>query len=68
MLLRDQILNRKAGRFETVAVPEWGGDVMIKAQCVRDRSVIETEFARLGPNSCFATRSDRYFPSHPLAT
>lgn len=48
MLLRDQILNRKAGRFETVAVPEWGGDVMIKALCVRDRSVIETEFARLG--------------------
>ena len=48
MLNRDQILNRQSGRFETVAVPEWGGDVRIKALCVRDRAIIETEFGRLG--------------------
>ena len=48
MLNRDQILNRQAGRFETVTVPEWGGDVRIKAFCVRDRAIIETEFGRLG--------------------
>ena len=48
MLNRDQILNRQAGRFEVVAVPEWGGDVRIKALNVRDRAIIETEFGRLG--------------------
>ena len=48
MLNRDQILNRQAGRFETVTVPEWGGDVRIKALNVRDRAIIETEFGRLG--------------------
>lgn len=48
MLNRDQILNRQAGRFEVVAVPEWGGDVRLRALCVRDRAIIETEFGRLG--------------------
>ncbi len=47
MLTRDKILNRKSGRFEVVAVPEWGGDVNIKALCVRDRAIIEADFVRL---------------------
>lgn len=47
MLTREQILNRKAGRFEVVAVPEWGGEVNIRALCVRDRAIIEADFVRL---------------------
>ena len=48
MLNRDQILNRQVGRFETVTVPEWGGDVRLKALCVRDKAVIDTEMMRVG--------------------
>lgn len=48
MLTREQILNPKRGRFETVDVPEWGGKVRLKALSVRDRTIIETEFVRLG--------------------
>ena len=48
MLSRNDILNRQAGRFETVTVPEWGGDVRLKALCVRDKAVIDTEMMRVG--------------------
>lgn len=48
MMTREQILGRQPGRFHVVEVPEWGGDVRLKALSVRDRAIIETEFVRLG--------------------
>ncbi len=48
MLNRDQILNAKDRAQEVISIPEWGGDVMITALSVRDRSLVLSEWARLG--------------------
>lgn len=48
MLNRDQILSAKDRAQEKVSIPEWGGDVMITALSVRDRSLVLSEWARLG--------------------
>ena len=48
MLNRDQILSAKDRAQEVVSVPEWGGDVMLTALSVRDRTAVLSEWARLG--------------------
>jgi len=48
VLNRDQILSAKDRAQEKVSIPEWGGDVMITALSVRDRSLVLSEWARLG--------------------
>lgn len=48
MLNRDQILSAKDRAQEKVSIPEWGGEVMITALSVRDRSLVLSEWARLG--------------------
>ena len=48
MLNRDQILSVKDRAQQTISIPEWGGEVMITALSVRDRSVVLGEWARLG--------------------
>lgn len=48
MLNREQILGAKDRAQETISIPEWGGDVIITALSVRDRSVVLGEWARLG--------------------
>jgi len=48
VLNRDQILNAKDRAQEVISIPEWGGDVMITALSVRDRSLVLSEWARLG--------------------
>ena len=48
MLNRDQILSAKDRAQQTINIPEWGGDVMITALSVRDRSLVLGEWARLG--------------------
>jgi len=48
VLNRDQILSAKDRAQEVVSVPEWGGDVMLTALSVRDRTAVLSEWARLG--------------------
>lgn len=48
MLNREQILSAKDRAQETIPIPEWGGDVIITALSVRDRSAVLGEWARLG--------------------
>ena len=48
MLNRDQILSAKDRAQEVLSIPEWGGDVMITALSVRDRSIVLSEWSRLG--------------------
>lgn len=48
MLNRDQILGAKDRAHQVIDMPEWGGEVMITALSVRDRSVVLGEWARLG--------------------
>jgi len=48
VLNRDQILSAKDRAQEKVSIPEWGGEVMITALSVRDRSLVLSEWARLG--------------------
>lgn len=48
MLNRDQILSAKDRAQEVLSIPEWGGDVMITALSVRDRSLVLSEWSRLG--------------------
>jgi hypothetical protein len=48
VLNREQILGAKDRAQQTITIPEWGGDVLITALSVRDRSVVLGEWARLG--------------------
>jgi hypothetical protein len=48
VLNRDQILSAKDRAQELLSIPEWGGDVMITALSVRDRSLVLSEWSRLG--------------------
>lgn len=48
MLNRDQILSAKDRAQEILSIPEWGGDVMLTALSVRDRTNVLSEWARLG--------------------
>jgi len=48
VLNREQILSAKDRAQETIPIPEWGGDVIITALSVRDRSAVLGEWARLG--------------------
>jgi hypothetical protein len=48
VLNRDQILSAKDRAQEVLSIPEWGGDVMITALSVRDRSLVLSEWSRLG--------------------
>jgi len=48
VLNRDQILSAKDRAQEVLSIPEWGGDVMITALSVRDRSIVLSEWSRLG--------------------
>lgn len=48
MLNRDQILSAKDRAQERVSIPEWGGEVMLTALSVRDRTAVLSEWARLG--------------------
>lgn len=48
MLNREQILGAKDRPQQSVPVDGWGGDVMLTALSVKDRSMILGEWARLG--------------------
>lgn len=43
MLTRDQILSAQDTKSETVAVPEWGGDVKVRMMTGRERDEFERE-------------------------
>lgn len=48
MLNREQILGAKDRAQQTIPIEEWGGEVIITALSVRDRSLVLGEWARLG--------------------
>lgn len=48
MLNRDQILSAMDRAQEVLSIPGWGGDVMITALSVRDRTAVLSEWARMG--------------------
>jgi len=43
MLSKDQILKAQDCKTETVAVPEWGGDVLVRGLTGRERDAFEDE-------------------------
>jgi Phage tail assembly chaperone len=45
MLDRDTILSKKNLRSETVDVPEWGGEVVVRELTGRERSIYEAGFS-----------------------
>jgi len=53
MLTRDQILAARQLPRETVAVPEWGGDVIVSVMSGTDRDAWEGEIARGGKEDFF---------------
>jgi len=52
MLTKDQILSSKDLKRETVNIPEWGGDVLIRELTGRQRDILEGLFAsRVNPKT-----------------
>jgi hypothetical protein len=48
MLTKDQILEVSDLKTETVAVPEWGGDVAVRSMTGADRDAFETAMITVG--------------------
>ncbi|WP_330114075.1 hypothetical protein SA496_15520 [Pseudomonas sp. JS3066] len=48
MLSREQILGATDRKQETVPVEAWGGEVILTALSLGDRTIIEADFVRLG--------------------